>query len=180
MQLVLIQGNEVFVAEQLQCLGLDVGHIASYEQRRSHDAPHSEVRLVFNLAHGTSYLQHIHIVVMTVVAISRQIEVLGQNTLHGAPGIVDVACCTPRVGYFGTPCSGECPAAHVIDNIFLSAVLDGVGNLGVLLLFVKPHVGSAAVVNLDEVEVPVAEVQLAVLGLVSGKADTNAPCMLVS
>ena len=40
--------------------------------------------------------------------------------------------------------------------------------------------GAAAVVDLDEVEVPVDEVEPTVPFLVSGKAYTDAPCMTIA
>ena len=48
-----------------------------------------------------------------------------------------------------------------------------------MLLFVQIHVSAATIVHLDEIEVPVLEIQVAVLFLVAGKAHAYAPRMAV-
>ena len=92
---VLVQGDEVLVAEQLQRLGANLGHITTNEQGRRHDAPHTEVRLVLHLRHRAANLQHVHVVVVTVVAESTQVEVLSQDALNALPSIVDITCRAP-------------------------------------------------------------------------------------
>ena len=107
-------------------------------------------------------------------------EILGQDALDALPSIVNVARGAPGVSYLGAPCAGVSPAAHVIHDAGLAAVLDGIGDLGVLLLFVEVHVSTTAVIHLDEVEVPVAKVELAVFLLVACEAHADAPGMAVA
>ena len=47
-------------------------------------------------------------------------------------------------------------------------------------MFVESHVSTSAVVHLDEVEVPVAEVELAVLILMTSEAHSETPRMTVA
>ena len=81
MQGVLVQGDEVTVGEQLEGLRFDICHVTADEQRRCHDTPHPEVGLVLDLRHRASHFQHIHVIVMPVVAIGTQVEVLGEDFL---------------------------------------------------------------------------------------------------
>ena len=115
---------------------------------------------------------------MAVVAISREIEVFRQDALHRLPCIVDVAGRAPRVSHFSPPGSREGPSAHVEHHILFSAVLDGIGDFRILLLLVKPHVMPSAIVHLDEVEIPVTEIELAILFLMSCQTHAQSPCVL--
>ena len=117
---------------------------------------------------------------MPVVAIGTQVQVLGKNLLDRFPAVIDVARCAPRVGDIGSPQARESPAADVENYVLFAAVLDGVGNQRVLLLSVKAHVASSAPVHLDEVKVPVTEVELAVLVFMARHSHVHAVCQAVS
>ena len=180
MEWILIECDEVVVAHQLQRLGAYVACVATDEQRRRHDAPHAEVCLVFHLCQRAPHFEHIHVVVVSVVAICAEVEVLGQDVAYTSPRRVDVACGSPAVGHIGSPRARVSPPTHIIYYVFLAAVFDGIRYLGVLLAFVESHVVAATVIDFDEVEVPVDEVQVAVLVFMPSKTYTDAPCMTVS
>lgn len=61
-----------------------------------------------------------------VVTEGAQVEILSKNAFHALPGIVNVTGSSPGIGHVGTPCAGEGPAAHVIYDVLLATVPDGV------------------------------------------------------
>ena len=135
--------------------------------------------LVLHLCHRAADFEHIHVVVVTVVAVSTQVEVLGQDVLHALPGIIDVACRAPGVGDVSRPDAGECPTADVEHDILVTRVLQRVGDGGVALLLVHldlPIVAprlTAAIIHLDEVEVMVFEEEVGVLLVVTIEAHAG-------
>ena len=100
--------------------------------------------------------------------------------LDSVAALADAANVGEEVGDVGDPCAGIGPAADVEHDVLLAAVADGIRDFRVLRALVEPHVVAAAIVNLDEVEVPVAEVELAVLLLMACEAHADAPGMAVA
>ena len=110
---VLIEGDELLVLQQGKCGAFDVGKVTADEQGRRHDAPHAEVGLVFLGGHRAANLEHVHVVVVAVVAVGREVEVLSDDALHRFPPVVDVACGTPGEGGIVNPRARIGPAAGV-------------------------------------------------------------------
>ena len=170
---ILVQGDEFLVAEQCHSLGRQRAHVATDEQWRGHDAPHTEVCLVLLGRQCASHLKHVHVVVTPVVAVGREIETLVDDAAHRGPGAVDIHAHAPRGGHVVHPRSGVVPSAHVESQSLLARLLHGlmdgrVAFLGVeaVALAVLWHVGSA-VIDLDEVEVQFLEEEVAVLLVVA-------------
>ena len=88
---VLIDGDELRVGDDVHCLLRDVLNVASKEKRRAHDAPDSEVCLLFGVAQAetffpergrldvVAYGQHVHVIVVAVSGVGREVEVLSDN-----------------------------------------------------------------------------------------------------
>ena len=116
-----------------------------------------------------SHLEHVHIVVVALAAIGREVEVLLDDALHRAPGVVDVARGAPREGGAVDPCAGIGPSAGIHAHIRATGILDGVGNGGVAFLLVEHQVvfvvivRAAAEVHLDEVKATLLEEEVGVL-----------------
>ena len=114
------------------------------------------------------------------MTIGTQVQVLGKNLFYRFPSVINVACRPPRVGHIGGPVTGIGPATDVEDDILLATVANGIGNPGVLLTLVKIQMAATAIIHLDEIKIPVTEVELTVLLLMAVKSDSYAPCIPVS
>ena len=117
---------------------------------------------------------------MTIVAISGKVEILCKNAFHRSPCIIDVARRTPRVSHLCAPCARESPTTHIIYYIFLATILDGIRDFRVLFTFVKSHVIATAIIHLDEIKIPITEIELTILLFMSCKANTYSPCVFIA
>ena len=68
-EVVLVEGDEVGVFEQQFGCGLDVAEVTTDEERTGHDAPHAKVGAVFFGGESLTDFEHVHVVVVSVVAI---------------------------------------------------------------------------------------------------------------
>ena len=84
-EVVLIEGNKVRVFEEKQGGTANLLHIATNEQRAGHDAPHTKMGAFFLFAESFTNLEHIHIVVVSTIAVSREVEVLFKDAFHRSP-----------------------------------------------------------------------------------------------
>ena len=90
---------------------------------------------------------------------------------------IDVTTDTPWSSYILCPCAGKSPTADVDRDVlvyFVDAVPDG----SIAFLFIQAQYISAAIVYLDKVESPIAEIELGVLLLMSVNTGTYS-CMIV-
>ena len=120
-------------------------------------------------------LKHVHVVVMAVTCKGRKIHVFLYDILDGAPIGLNIAADAPRSGDVFRPNTGESPSANVDGNRMSGLSLDGFadGSVSFLLLKVEPCAGTA-VVYLDEIKAPIAEIQSGILLFVPIKAGTEA------
>ena len=88
---VLVDGDELGVGDDFHCLLRDVFNVAAQQKRRTHDAPDAEMGLLLGIAQAESLLpergrldvvadgQHIHVVVVAVSGVGREVEILSDN-----------------------------------------------------------------------------------------------------
>ena len=127
--------------------------------------------------------EHIHVVVVAAAGVGLDVEVLLDDALHGLPRAVDVPRRSPRVADAVHPRPRIGPSADIEDDglvHFLSALLYGLGDAGVLEAVVEVQVDAAAVVYLDEIEIPFVEVQLTVLFFMAVEAYSETVGLRVS
>ena len=106
---ILVHGNKLFVLHQCKGVTLYIVEVATDEQRRAHNTPHSKMGFVLLVGEAAAHLKHIHIVVTAVACVCRQIEALVNDTLHRSPAEIDVLCCAPGIGNIASPDTGESP-----------------------------------------------------------------------
>ena len=142
--------------------------------------------LVLLIGKTTAYLKHIHIIVMTITCICRQVEALVDDALYRLPAKIDILGCAPRINKTACPCTGKCPTANVPCDFVATNSLYGSSNLLVALFHIKVKslgivigVGTA-IVNLDEVEIQFfgIEEEVHILGIVSIKTYTDSNFIL--
>ena len=93
-KVVLVHPQQVGIGDELQRGGGDEPHVAAEQQRRGHDAPHSEMGdflvrgdadvafvefLGLDHAGQLADLQHVHVVVMSEPGVGAQVKVLGDD-----------------------------------------------------------------------------------------------------
>ena len=135
---------------------------------------------LFALSQRTAYLQHVHVIEMSPLTVSRQWHVLLDNALHATPAVADVTADSPRGSEVLSPCARECPATDVNLYIVAPCLLDGAPDGRIAFLLVEVELlSSPTVVNLNEVVAPVSEVEPCVLLLMSVETCSDAVLVLV-
>ena len=117
---------------------------------------------------------------MTVVAISRHIEIFCQDTLHRVPRVVDIDGGAPRKSHVVHPRAWIIPSAYVESDIVATGVFDGLADGRVTLLGVECQplrvlrsVASTEV-HLDEVEATFLEIEVGVMLVVVVESHIDA------
>ena len=121
-----------------------------------------------------SHREHIHIVVVSAAGISREIEILADNISYGVPHGAYVAAYSPRIGDTAHPCAGIAPSADVEVHFLARYAVDNIAYGGVSCLFVEFQFLTAAVVNLDEIEVPICKISSGISHIVAIHAGAYA------
>ena len=119
-------------------------------------------RRLYAVAQG----EHVHVVVVPLTRIGRKVEVSLHDGCHRRPHGTYVPGHSPGVGNLLGPCPGKVPSADVDVDMPPGHAVNHMTNPFVAFLFVEVEVKAPAVVNLDEVEVPVVEVLVRVLHVV--------------
>ena len=114
-QRVLVDGDDVAVGHDGRRLVRHGANVVAKDQRRSHHAPHREVRTVLIDRHAVAHLEHVGVVPVTRTGIAAQSGVVVEILHHGAGFPVaredrgvgerkaDVACRTPHVADLPRP-----------------------------------------------------------------------------
>ena len=126
------------------------------------------------LVHRAANFEHIHVVIVASARVSLQVKVLLYNVPYRRPAVPDVTRCTPRVSNIAYPCARICPSADVKHQPFARLLLGfayGVAYFRVLFALVKPHVHAATVVYLNKIVVPILQICLDILLLISCQSN---------
>ena len=170
-QRVLVDIDQLPILQQGKALRRKLREVATDEQRTAHHAPHAEVGLILCVREAFALQpafaphaddEHVHVVVVTVAGISREIEVLADDVFERVPVGLYVSTDPPGASELLRPCSGEGPAADVELHVGPAILRDGAGNRRVTTALIHAHRLRSAVVDLDEVEVPITKIALTV------------------
>ena len=190
-QRVLVNRNQLLVGNDVHSLLRYVLHIAAEQQWGTHYAPDAEMRFLFGVAQTqtvlperrrldvVAYREHIHIVVMPVRSVCGKIKVLADYVFDGGPYRPDVTGDSPRISYLIHPGPRIVPAADVYLYRLTGHAVYDFPDACVALGLIQPEVAAAAVVYLDEVEVPFVEIPLRVGNIVSVKSGSESVQVVV-
>ncbi len=168
-QRVLVDGDDVLVAQDVEGRRGGLAQIGADEQRRGHDRPQGEVRAVLGVRHAAvADLQHVGVVPVAGARMGGEREVLLEDRQHRTPAVADVTGGPPQVADVRRPLPRLvlAPFADAVDD-GPPGRLEGVAHGAVALLRVDAEV--VAVVVLEVVHAPVGEL-LCVAVLVAERA----------
>ena len=153
-QSVLVHGDGLLVAQNLQRLGRSLGQVAADQQRSLHQAPQGEVRLVLLEGHASvAHLQHIGVVPATRARAAPQLLVGHRDVDHAAPAVVNITGGSPAVAHRASPLSRivHAPLAHGEEDV-TAALSEGLGHHGVAVF--RDGAVRVAVIVLQVVHLP--------------------------
>ena len=179
-QRILVEGYQLLVLQQFERRRTNVGHITSYEQWRTHDAPHAKVHLLLRRGEAAPYLQHVHIVIVPVASKGREVEALTYDALHRVPVVLNISAHAPRASDVFCPCARISPATDVDRHIVAPCAMDSIHDVGVLRLLIQTQFAATAEVYLDEVESPLLEVEIQVYLLMPIEARAYATLVVIA
>ena len=114
---------------------------------------------------------HVHIVIMSVSCISRQIKIFPDDIFYRFPSGLDITANPPGTGHFFRPGTRISPTANIYRYFVAGHFFNGLTDFCItLLLFQCQLLSGSAIINLDKVESPFIEHQIRILTLVSIKS----------
>ena len=153
-KLVLIDGDDLLVHEDLECLLVLLCDITADEKGCLGKSPEGEVGAVLVIGHATvADLEHIGIVPAARTSVLGPFVVLVDDRDHAAPAVADIASGTPAVSDVLGPLGGivHTPLAHGVED-GAARLVQGIAHDGIALLG-GARIGVAVVV-LQVVDAP--------------------------
>ena len=111
---ILINVYKFFVFHEFERLCRYLGHVATHKKRRTLDTPNSHMHLFLVQRQTLTDFKHVHIVIMTVTAISRKIFVLAYDIFERRPVCLNISTDSPRICNVLAPNTGVCPTTDVV------------------------------------------------------------------
>ena len=105
---------------------------------------------------------HVHIVIMSVSCISRQIKIFPDDIFYRFPSGLDITANPPGTGHFFRPGTRISPTANVKGDLPVYDI-DMLTDIGIPVSFVQPQITAPAIIDFNKIKTPVPEIQLGIL-----------------
>ena len=135
--------------------------------------------LFLRLCQPSAHFQHIHVIIMSLTGISGKIKILLYDMFYRTPTRTDIRTDTPRTCHILRPSTGESPTTDINGNIRTSCILDSLANSGITFLFFKSQLLGTTIIYLDKIIIPLFQIKIHVLLLMSIKAGTYSVSVII-
>ena len=126
-----------------------------------------------------SDFKHIHVIIMSLTGISGKITILLYDMFYRTPTRTDIRTDTPGTCHILRQSTGESPTTDIDGNIRTSGIPDSLTNSGITFLFFKSQFLGATIIYLDEIIIPLFQIEVHILLFMSIKAGTYSVSIII-
>ena len=94
---------------------------------------------------------HVHIVIMSVSCISRQIKIFPDDIFYRFPSGLDITANPPGTGHFFRPGTRISPTANVKGDLPVYDI-DMLTDIGIPVSFVQPQITAPAIIDFNKIK----------------------------